>query len=80
MMLKADVVQSILPSHSQITTKESFQSRAFAMARLITMGGTECSEVAVEAFKNDGRAIKQASVLYGGQINSPCELSCDELP
>jgi hypothetical protein len=65
-MLKADVVQLVLPSHSQITTKGSFQSRAFAMARLTTIGGTDCSKVAVEAFKDDGRAIKQASALFGG--------------
>jgi hypothetical protein len=66
MMLKADVVQSILPTHSQITTKESFQSKAFAMARLITSRGNDCSEGAVEAFKDDCRSISRDPAPFGG--------------
>jgi len=66
MMLKVDVVQSNIPSHFEITTKELFQSKAFPTARQTMTGGNDCSETAVEAFKDYCRSISRGLAVFGG--------------
>ena len=66
MMLKADVVQSNIPSDFEITTKELFQSKAFPTARQTKMGGNDCSEAAVQAFQDDCQSIIRGQALFGG--------------